>query len=88
MELPALTARMREHLERAVKEKTQPQLQAAGDAQTWQDGRMWQFVMEVLYVAGTRACFRRWRPCACSFSGLLQDTCAAARPLVVGLQHR
>jgi hypothetical protein len=53
VELPALTARMREHLERAVKEKTQPQLLRADTSTEWQDGHMWRFVMEVLYVAGT-----------------------------------
>ncbi|ELR24819.1 cytochrome p450 superfamily protein [Acanthamoeba castellanii str. Neff] len=57
VELPALTARMREHLERAVKEKTQPQLLRADTSTEWQDGHMWRFVMEVLYVAGTRAFF-------------------------------
>ena len=53
VELPALTTRMREHLERAVKEKTQPQLLRADTSAEWQAGHMWRFVMEVLYVAGT-----------------------------------
>lgn len=62
VELPALTTRMREHLERAVKEKTQPQLLRADTSTEWQDGHMWRFVMEVLYVAGTCSPYLKFFP--------------------------
>lgn len=40
---------MRGQLERAIKEKTELN---KTPATSWQEAKMWQFVMEVLYVAG------------------------------------
>lgn len=42
---------MRDHLERAIKERTLRV--ASGTITDWQNGQLWKFVMEVLYVAGT-----------------------------------